>query len=98
VEHERIIGRGQARLGDLADGRHVGCNEEGVAGAEREGPAAHRDVLGALQYQAHQRALDLITQFGSCGCADRREAGDRRRRGTVAAGVGVRMPAHGIEQ
>jgi hypothetical protein len=49
-------------------------------------------------HQAHQWALDLVAQCGARGRADRREAGNRRRRGAIAAGVGVRLPAHGIEQ
>jgi hypothetical protein len=87
----------QACLGDLADGRHVGGNDEGVTCAERERLAAHRHVLRALQHQAHQRALDLVGQLGPRSGPDRREAGNRRRRSAVAVGVRVRVPAHGIE-
>jgi NAD(P)-dependent dehydrogenase (short-subunit alcohol dehydrogenase family) len=49
-------------------------------------------VTGASRGLGRNTALHIAR-----GGAHRREAGNRRRRGAVAVGVGVHVPAHGIE-
>ena len=97
-QHEREIGPVGAGLRDLAHGRHVRGDQQGIARAEREHLRPHRDLFGPLENETDERLGDRVDEPAGRGRTDGRQSGDRRLRQPGRIGMRLHVAANSIEQ
>jgi len=75
-EHQRIVGRGETRPRDLADGRYVCRHQQRIPRGKGEGLRSHRHLLAALHQKADEWTVDIVEKPARPGRAHGEQAGD----------------------